>query len=485
MKRPAHAKDFKGGAKCIPAEDSFFLGYQNRWIKDDSIMKIMEKSRRVGVSYGTAYRHVRQHSLKTNVLDTWVSSRDEPTARQFVRDANMFANVFQLGGKDMGESVLQTEDGNKVSVHTLALANRAAIFSLASNPDVFAGKGGNVELDEFALRKHPDEVYAIAAPTIDWGGHLSIISTHRGSGNYFNTLIREIKEKKNPKGFSLHRVSLQDALDDGFLWKLQKTRLTESDPRFHMDEADYFNYQQHRCRDRETFLQEYMCVPADDLAAFIEYNLIDACTYREGENWKLSLEEMRKRALAGAEFYSGTDIGRVHDLTSCTVVERVVGQRLVRHRLDLRDLSFATQESILYPIYDICRRNCIDKTGLGMQFAERAAQRFGEHKVEGVGFSGPVKEDLAYPVRSAFEDRSIRIGFEDDALIRAIRAIRKEVTTAGNIRFVAESNDEGHADEFWGLALALHASKTPNYGSPTIGRVTSPKTSRARRLKGL
>jgi hypothetical protein len=41
-KRPEHARDFKGKAKNIPERDTFMLPYQDRWIKDPSIMKLME-----------------------------------------------------------------------------------------------------------------------------------------------------------------------------------------------------------------------------------------------------------------------------------------------------------------------------------------------------------------------------------------------------------------------------------------------------------
>ena len=38
-----------------------------------------------------------------------------------------------------------------------------------------------------------------------------MISTHRGNLTFFNELVREIKEKENPKKISLHTVTLQDA----------------------------------------------------------------------------------------------------------------------------------------------------------------------------------------------------------------------------------------------------------------------------------
>ena len=96
-----------------------------------------------------------------------------------------------------------------------------------------------------------------------------------------------------------------------------------------------------------------------------------------------------------------------------------------------------------------------------MQFAERAMEKFGSYRVEGIKFSAAVKEDLAYPLRSAFEDLNIRI--PEDAKLRAdLRAIRKETTLAGNIRFSADRGENGHSDRFWAVALAIHAAKNGN-----------------------
>jgi len=54
--------------------------------------------------------------------------------------------------------------------------------------------------------------------------------------------------------------------------------------------------------------------------------------------------------------------------------------------------------------------------------------------------------------------------FEDDKLKSDLRAIRKEVTASGNVRFAADRGVNGHADRFWGLALALHAAKSEGSG---------------------
>jgi len=452
---PTHAKRFRGRAKNIPEREMFMLPYQSRWIKDDSILKLMEKSRRCGVSYGTSYAKVRQHARKDHGTDTWASSRDEPSARLFKRDCTTFAKALNAGANDLGERAVD-DDGNLA--HVLRFSNGSAINSLSSNPDAFAGKGGDVVLDEFALRKDPKLVWDISAPTIDWGGMLEIISTHRGSGNYFNTLIREIKEKGNPKGISFHSVTLQDALDQNFLWKLQ-TKLRDGDPRLDMDEGDYFDYLKNRASDSASFRQEYMCEPSDDAEAFLEYALIDACTYAPGVEWEYSLDRM---ATCPNQLFGGIDIGRTNDLTSFTIFEKVAGHYFMRKRIDLQNVAFSKQEAEIYPWVEHLTRVCVDKTGLGMQFAERLAERFGKYRCEGVTFTSGSKEALAYPVRSAFEDRGISIPFGDKALEADLRAIRKVTTEAGNVRFSADRGAGGHADRFWGVALALHAGSQTN-----------------------
>lgn len=64
---------------------------------------------------------------------------------------------------------------------------------------------------------------------------------------------------------------------------------------------------------------------------------------------------------------------------------------------------------------------------------------------------------LPYPVRARMEDRRMRIPM--DGKIRAdLRAVTKQVTMAGNIRFTAERTPDGHSDRFWALALGIHAA---------------------------
>lgn len=446
--------EVRGNAKNVPARDALLLPYQTRWVLDNARLKIAEKSRQIGWSWASAYGLDRKKSQAEARLDGWVSSRDDIQARLFLEDCKEFAQVLHVGAQDLGERVVD-DKGN--TAYTLAFANGLRIHSMSSNPDAQAGKRGDRVLDEFALHPDPRKLYSIAYPGITWGGSLEIFSTHRGTANFFNQLVVEARHKGNPKKFSLHRVTLQDALDQGFLYKLQ-SKLPENDPILEMDEPEYFDFIKGGCADEETFAQEYMCVPSDDASAFLSYELIDGCKYRPGEKWELTLAEL---SACKDPLYLGGDIARVKDLTVFWIVRAVAGFRPTVHRVALRNVPFEEQERRLYELLELrsLRRACIDNSGLGRQLVERAQKRFGTYKVEAVTFTLAVKEELAYPLKAAFEDRTARIP-DDAKIIASHRSVRKETTASGNVRFVAESTEAGHADDFWAHALALHAGKS-------------------------
>lgn len=440
-----------GRAKNIPARGTLMLSYQSRWIRDKSRLKLMEKARQIGMTWATAYDIVTTTSLVDAAHDEWISSRDEVQARLFLEDCKAFAKILGIGAEDLGEQVLD-EKGHSAQV--LQFANRRRANSMSSNPDAQAGKRGGRKIDEYALHRDQRKMWAIAYPGITWGGTLAAWSTHRGSATFFNELIQEIKHKGNPKGISLHTVTLKDALDAGLLYKLQ-LKLPADDPRMQMDEAAYFDFIRQGCADEESFLQEFMCVPADDAAAFLSYELIGSCEYPATEKWMTDLED------AKGQLYVGVDVGRDHDLTVIWVVEKLGDVRYTRAVIELKAQKFEFQEHALYRVLALpqVRRCCIDCTGIGRQFSERAQDRFGKYRVEPVHFTGPMKEELAFPLRAAFEDRTVRIPARGE--IRAdLRAIKKDTTASGAIRFQADRGKNGHSDRFWALALALHAGKT-------------------------
>lgn len=472
--RPAYVPArFPGACRTFPApladgREPFFLGFQQAWSADEHIMLLAEKSRQIGWTWTSAHGLARRHALAEYALDTWGTSRDDLQAMLAVQDCKKFADILHAGAQDMGMQVL---DQTGSSGHVLKFANGTVYYSLSSNPDAQAGKRGNRVGDEFALNKDNRMLYAVMEPGVTWGGFIWLFSTHRGSANYFNQLLQEARHKNNPKGWHVYRVTLQDALDCGLLYKLQAklAAANPADPRIGMDESAYFDFVKSKAADDETFAQEYMCVPSDDASAFVSYALIDGCKYAPVVDWG---------TIGLGDLYLGVDIGRTHDLTCFWLIEQVTGTLFTRAIVRMQNATFDAQETEFYRLMALprMRRACIDQTGIGRQFAERAEKRF-PNRAEGITFTAPVKETLAYPLKAAMEDRTFRMP-DDAKACAAFRSIRKETTSAGNIRFAGERTADGHADEFWAAALAVHAASQP--GGPF--NYTSVETTRSRSL---
>lgn len=441
----------RGNARIIPVNpDAIFLHYQSKWIIDGALLKLMEKSRQIGLSWSTAYACVERTGVQGARWDQWVSSRDELQAKLFVEDCKMWAGIANTLSQDLGEIIIDAD--KKQSAYVLEMASAKRIHSMSSNPDAQAGKRGSRVLDEFALHPDPRKLWSIAYPGITWGGQLEVISTHRGSANYFNELIREVRERGNPKKISLHRVTLQDALEQGFLYKLQQM-LPAGDPRLAMNEAEYFDFVRGGCADEESFQQEYMCNPADDNSKFLEYGLITSCEYPGSEKWERSLDG----PFIG-QLYCGLDIGRKKDLSVLCVVEKLGDTLYVRALIRMEKMRKSEQEKIFWPWFAIANRSALDYTGLGIGWGDDAQDKFGSHRIECVTLTAQAKEKLAWLLKGTMQDRRARIP-PDPKLRAALRKVNKTTSITGQQRFVAESDADGHADEFWAIALALSAAE--------------------------
>ena len=178
-----------GNAKIIPPSEALLLPYQRRWVLDPARIKVMEKSRQIGISWASAYALVRRKAQLGARYDAWVSSRDEIQARLFLEDCKMFARILNIVAEDLSCRLL---DDNGFSSYVLRFRSGVKINSMSSSPDAQAGKRGDRLLDEFALHKDPRKLYAIAYPGITWGGQLEIVSTHRGSHNFFNESLWKV-----------------------------------------------------------------------------------------------------------------------------------------------------------------------------------------------------------------------------------------------------------------------------------------------------
>jgi phage FluMu gp28-like protein len=76
--------------------------------------------------------------------------------------------------------------------------------------------------------------------------------------------------------------------------------------------------------------------------------------------------------------------------------------------------------------------------------------------IENIGFPG-----LIFVIWYVYHKSQVKT-FES-LLNNNLHSIRRVVTTANNVRFDADRTEQGHADRFWALSLALHACQTQVY----------------------
>jgi len=419
--------------------NKYFLPYQLRWLDDKSPVKIWEKSRRIGATYVQSYEDVRD-CINKNVPAVWFSSADESAAKEYISYCEQWVKLFHVAASSLGEVVIDSEKDVKALV--IEFANGTKIHALSSNPKGFRSKGGKVVLDEFAHHNSPQELWKAARPCVTWGFPLRILSTHNGQSCLFFKFIEQVIAKKLK--WNLHNTPIQLAVDEGLVDKILNKVASEE------EKTEWLNEQMSNCFDEYTWLQEYCCVAIDEACAFLPYDLISPCEY---DDILKALDEVQ------GDLYVGMDIGRKKDLTVIWILEVFEKSKYTRRIEILEKTPFHIQEEILSSIlkHPKLRRCCIDSTGLGMQLAETAQRKFGQYRVEAITFTNKVKEELAYNLRINFEDKTIYIPKAHEVR-EDLHSIRRITTTAGNIRFDANSSEvNGHADRFWALALALFA----------------------------
>jgi phage FluMu gp28-like protein len=436
-----------------PAFESMIpvLPYQDRWIRDDSQLKIAVWSRQSGKSFAAALRAtIKCLEKRTQYI---ILSKGERQSRLFMEKVKDFCQAFkELKVLPEFAEIPETEEK---AMEVYFPHNRSRIIGLPANPDTARGYTGHIVLDEFAFHGDAHKIYAACFPIITRGYSIEIISTPNGTAGKFYEIAKQAglvnsqQSKVEGKEFSTldsrlstgpwsgHRVDIYDAVREGLNADIDLLRAG--------------------CDDEETWQQEYCCQFLSDAANYIPIELILSCVSEEATT-DLDAEDLG--AIEGKELYLGIDIGRKRDLTIAWLFERAGGVLWSRALLVLRGVTFDEQEKVIFSLLDLgVRRAGIDASGLGMMLAEHAVQKYGA-VVEPITFTAQVKERFAPMVKQAFEERAVRI--PDSREVRAdLNSVKRYITPSGNVRFDAERTDKGHADRFWALAEVINAATQP------------------------
>ncbi|MFA6688861.1 MAG: terminase family protein [Sphaerochaetaceae bacterium] len=473
----------------MPSLD-LFLPYQRDWLNDKSRLKIWEKSRRCGGTWTQSFEDVLDCTEKPG-LAVYFSSADLTAADEYIRDCSAWirglnASIIAISQIDASEieGLEIADEGKGLKATMVEFQNGSRIVALSSSPTAFRSKGGKIVWDEAAHHKAAAEMWAAAAFSAMWGYDIRIISTHHGVNSTFNQLIKKIRER-TLKG-SVHKITLPDAVESGLLDKILGRPSTEA------EREEFVENEHNLCLTEDVWQEECMCNPQDEASSYLSYRLIDSCM--EGG----ILADPRK---CRGPLYLAQDVARRRHL-SIIVVAEDVGGRLVTRAVDvLVKKRWTEQEKILWGYLALPNmvRACIDATGLGDQYTERAQEQYGS-MVEAVRFTGPVKESLAIQLDRELQDcriaipdrtkieldldggsRPIKKGLKrpkvklETLLRESLHSVKKVVTAAGNARYDAKADENGHGDAFWSFALLSMAARNPDGGRPDIRTESADK----------
>lgn len=415
--------------------------YQKAWVTDEGRFKMGMWARQTGKSFSTALEAVLDAVAGPRL---WVLlSRGERQSRELMEKVRMHSQAVKttvdfLEGEWSGESVFK--------VLECRYPSGGRILGLPANPDTARGFSANVVLDEFAFHQDSRKIWTALFPSITRGYKIRVISTPNGRSGMFYELWT------GDNLYSKHRINIYDAAAQGLPVDIEELKAGINDP--------------------DTWAQEYECEFIDEAAALLTFEMIagcesDTCLW-DGD----AVGAVREPPLHGStapELYLGMDVGRKKDLTVIWLAEKVEDVLFTRKVIVLFRTPFRDQREILFSLLPSVRRACLDSTGLGMQLAEEAQEKFGETRVEAVTFTANVKEDLAVTMMRSFQDKRVRVPI-DREIRQDLHSVRKYVTVAGNVRYDADRTEAtGHADRFWALALALHAAATPTYQIEFMG----------------
>lgn len=471
------------------------MGYQQRWVADKSPLKVIEKSRRTGLTWGEAADDVLTAASNRSAggQNVYYIAYNQDMTIEYIQACAMWARAFNHAASEIEEGFWEDDDADKnIKTFTIRFpASGFRIVALTSRPSNLRGRQGTIVIDEAAFHDQLDELLKAALAMLIWGGRVRVISTHNGVENPFNELVEDIRAGKR-KG-TVHRVTFQEAVADGLYrrvcLRLGKEWTAAEEAAWMADVYAFYG---------DGAEEELDCVPANSGGAWLSRALIesrmsadtpvlrweckagfellpDHIRAAECRDWlEAHLAPLLAALPADAISFNGEDFGRSGDLT--VHVPLIQTQNLVRRvpfLVELRNVPFRQQEQIAFYLMDRLPRftgGAFDARGNGQFLAEVAMQRYGASRIQQVMLSEGWYREHMPPVKAALEDGTLD-GLPRDADVLAdLRAVQviKGVPRIPDTRTTGEDKGKRHGDAAVAVALAYYASRELNKGPVTV-----------------
>lgn len=410
------------------------LPYQKSWLLDKSLVKVWEKSRRIGASYVEALNCVLVSMLSKSAggMNCYYLSYSKEMTQQFINDCAFWAHILGIACSDMEEVVVKDEDKD-IMVYRIRFDSGFEIWGLPSVPRSLRSKQGHVVIDEAAFVDDLGELLKAAMALLMWGGSVSILSTHNGDDNPFNVLIQQVHS--GDKDYSLHHTTIKDALADG-LYK----RICEVKDKGWSEEKEEQWLAQLEKDYGDAADEELYCVPTRSGERYFPAALVSSIAVKDKPVFRFSaddsftFEKADRREKQCRKWFKevkpillatdlpvcfGEDFARSGDLTVLHFDNELSdGSTDTLCVVELRNIPFAQQWQFIKLCCDTLKHfdgAAFDSRGNGQMIAELAAQEY-PGSVFQVMLTRQWYAENMPRVKTAFEDNATNI--PDDIFIK-------------------------------------------------------------------
>ncbi len=371
-----------------------FLSYQLKWLEDKTYIKMVRKSRRTGFTWIEAFDDVCdvvEGNIKNNKV--WFTSTDETNAVEYIQYVAEWAKLVDKASRHRGVIVLEPEDD--IQTYVVKFSNGGQIHALSSNPKALHGKEGKIVLDEFAKHINQESLWEGAKGCAIWGYPIRVMSTVTTKDSLFYRFKERIL--KGELDWSLHQVTIHDAVRDGILNKiLNKEVVTEEETKA------WLAREKKNCIYLRIWNTQYLCQEEDDSESFLTYEMIKKnqrndllyIPFIRIENYRATEKEVKEDNIPASQHEGkiftnkqlkdlldplreqiknptgvGMDIAETGHLSSIWGTEKEGRIKNTRFCIDMHNVAFSVQQAILWGIIDLPKtiKTCIDKTGIGAQ----------------------------------------------------------------------------------------------------------------------
>ena len=464
------------------------LPYQKAWLGDKSPVKVVEKSRRIGLTWAQALDDVLKASTSgRDGMDVLYISFNQDMTREYIDTCAEWAKKLQIVAGKVNEDIFRDGDEREIKAFRIDFASGHKILALSNRPSNLRGKQGRVIIDEAAFVEDLPELLKAALALLMWGGQVIIISTHDGAENPFNELIQDVRAGNLP--YSLHRITLDDALSAGLYRRI--CRVTKQDWTPEAEEA-------WRADLIKTYGdgadEELFCIPRQSSGAYLTTGMIEACmetapvltwTPPAGDfvDWPLPVAERYTKGWMAEQLepllsglpkdrahFCGVDFGRSGDLSVFWPATEEKDLRLVPpFVLELRNCPHRTQQQILFAVLDALPRFSgvsLDARGNGSALAEAARQQYGPGRVREVMISEGWYRETMPLLKAGIEDKTLILP-KDAGILSDFRSLRvmKGVARVPEQR-TKDKTGGRHGDSAVACAMMLDARRELGSSEP-------------------